>query len=296
MNKRRQRSNDQANRNSAEIAISHKLRQARLAKGYSLADLHKVTKIQERYLRDLEAAKFKNLPGGVYVRAFIKKFADVVGIDGTELLKRFNNQLPDLQNPHYMDNVSRDNLWAQAHQQRIESRHSAVRKSIPLIVLAGVVLIVLIGTWVITTAHRSSLTTGSGPDQSTSISGASSDVNEARLKRIRSRREHRVIVKEPVLSNGRRQINYLISTRKLSRIKLTSLKNSKSTLIKVDHRSPFKVMLKPKRAYLIKLSKPAKLIKFKVRRGSKLRLTVNHYPVKLRYAKQVRLITMKFRK
>lgn len=77
--------------------IGQKLRDARVEKGYTLDDLQQITKIQKRYLIAIEEGHFDKLPGDFYVRAFVKQYADTVGLDSDELLSEFNDTIPQVQ-------------------------------------------------------------------------------------------------------------------------------------------------------------------------------------------------------
>ena len=66
--------------------LGARLKEARLAKGYSIDDLQEITKIQKRYLAGIEEGNYSTMPGAFYVRAFIKQYAEAVGLNGDELI------------------------------------------------------------------------------------------------------------------------------------------------------------------------------------------------------------------
>lgn len=70
------------------------LRKARQENKVSLDDLQETTKIRKRYLEAIEDGNYKILPGSFYVRAFIKSYAEAVGLDPAEVLKLYQNHLP----------------------------------------------------------------------------------------------------------------------------------------------------------------------------------------------------------
>ncbi|MFC5448410.1 helix-turn-helix domain-containing protein [Paenibacillus aestuarii] len=70
------------------------LRKARLDQKISLDDLQEVTKIRKRYLEAIEEGNYKVLPGSFYVRAFIKSYAEAVGMDPTEVLNMYQTTNP----------------------------------------------------------------------------------------------------------------------------------------------------------------------------------------------------------
>jgi cytoskeletal protein RodZ len=70
------------------------LRKARLEKNITLESLQETTKIRKRYLEAIEDGNFKVLPGSFYVRAFIKSYAEAVGLDPAEVLEMYGNTIP----------------------------------------------------------------------------------------------------------------------------------------------------------------------------------------------------------
>ncbi|WP_379126666.1 helix-turn-helix domain-containing protein [Paenibacillus sp. sgz500958] len=67
--------------------LGRHLKEARLQKGMSLDDVQEVTKIRKKYLEAIETGDYKVLPGSFYVRAFIKTYAEAVGVNPDELLQ-----------------------------------------------------------------------------------------------------------------------------------------------------------------------------------------------------------------
>ncbi|NOY79145.1 MAG: helix-turn-helix domain-containing protein [Calditrichaeota bacterium] len=68
------------------------LRKARLAKKMRTRDLHKATKINEDYLKDLEDGKLTFLPEP-YIRAFLRTIANELGLPPEKVLQDFDDIL-----------------------------------------------------------------------------------------------------------------------------------------------------------------------------------------------------------
>lgn len=74
--------------------LGQMLRQARINRGVSLDEIEDSTKIRKRYLEAIEEGNYKVLPGSFYVRAFVKTYAEAVGLQPEEVLKLYRNEVP----------------------------------------------------------------------------------------------------------------------------------------------------------------------------------------------------------
>lgn len=75
--------------------LGARLKEARMAKGYTLDDLQSITKIQKRYLSGIEDENYSMMPGSFYIRAFIKQYAEAVGLDSDEMLALYKEEAKD---------------------------------------------------------------------------------------------------------------------------------------------------------------------------------------------------------
>ncbi|WP_010630893.1 helix-turn-helix domain-containing protein [Sporolactobacillus vineae] len=76
--------------------LGQALKEAREQKELSLDDLQERTKIQKRYLKAIEDGDYKQLPGTFYIRAFIKSYAETVGLDFSALIQQYGSEIPTL--------------------------------------------------------------------------------------------------------------------------------------------------------------------------------------------------------
>lgn len=123
--------------------IGEKLKSAREAKGLSIEDIEKTTKIQSRYLTAIEKDEFDKLPGDFYVRAFIRQYAQVVGLDGKELLSAYHEDVPEADPDEYVEN-SIDNKSEEV-RETTNNRKNLWKNYLPKIAIAlGVIIVVLV--------------------------------------------------------------------------------------------------------------------------------------------------------
>ncbi|MBE9008205.1 helix-turn-helix domain-containing protein [Fortiea sp. LEGE XX443] len=70
--------------------ISKTLRQVREEKSIQLEEVAKKTNIRLASLKALDAGNFEDLPEPIYIQGFIRRYADVIGLDGAALAKTFS--------------------------------------------------------------------------------------------------------------------------------------------------------------------------------------------------------------
>lgn len=77
-------------------SIGSRIRSAREAKGISIDQAQKDTRISGRILGAIEADRAQEvISGPVYVRSFIKKYANYLGLDGKSLSEDFTGKKPE---------------------------------------------------------------------------------------------------------------------------------------------------------------------------------------------------------
>ncbi len=123
-------------------SLGEYLKEARERKQLTLDDLQRITKIQKRYLKAIETGNFETLPGLFYARAFIKTYAETVGLDPEELFEQFKDELP---NPHR----EVDPLPSRSERNKKQPPTQRRRRSslIPTFITAGVVVLFIVAIW-----------------------------------------------------------------------------------------------------------------------------------------------------
>jgi cytoskeletal protein RodZ len=79
--------------------IGGSLREARLKRELTPADVQKAIRIRDRYLQALEEERWEVLPGDAYVKGFLRTYADYLGLDGNLYVEEYNSRFarPDEQ-------------------------------------------------------------------------------------------------------------------------------------------------------------------------------------------------------
>jgi helix-turn-helix protein/uncharacterized protein DUF4115 len=82
--------------------IGGSLREARLKRGLTPADVQKAIRIRDRYLQALEEERWEVLPGDAYVKGFLRTYADYLGLDGNLYVDEYNNRFAQREEPQFV--------------------------------------------------------------------------------------------------------------------------------------------------------------------------------------------------
>ncbi len=72
--------------------VADLLREARLRYGLGLAIVSDHIRIRQAYLEAIEEGRFSDLPGSTYGAGFVRTYADYLGLDSDELVRRFRQE------------------------------------------------------------------------------------------------------------------------------------------------------------------------------------------------------------
>ena len=77
--------------------VGKRLKARRESQGISLRDVAAVTKIAPGALEAIERDDIRRLPGGIFMRAFVRAYAAELGLNPNETLREFLAQFPEIQ-------------------------------------------------------------------------------------------------------------------------------------------------------------------------------------------------------
>lgn len=212
--------------------LGQKLRQARIDKGYTIDDLQQITKIQKRYLLAIEEGNFDQLPGKFYVNAFIKQYAQTVGLDGQALLNEYqgapvNNEntseKAESSNEVSEDDSEKKSGVSRALNEQKTSGLERLRGYLPQIIIIAVVLILIIGIYSIALNHRN------GSNQSATASSSTSSVKVTDERKSSSKSAEKSSKKEASKKASESSLSSKSSSSKQS-----SKSSSKSDELKIS--------------------------------------------------------------
>ena len=116
--------------------IGGSLREARLKRDLTPADVQKAIRIRDRYLQALEEERWELLPGDAYVKGFLRTYADYLGLDGNLYVEEYNSRFAHPDEPAFVP-------------ERFERRGTRFGVGFlrPLIVVGLIAAIVAVAAW-----------------------------------------------------------------------------------------------------------------------------------------------------
>ena len=187
--------------------IGDKLRSAREAKGLSIEDIEKATKIQGRYLTAIEQNDFDKLPGDFYVRAFIRQYAQIVGLDGKKLLSEYHEDIPKAEPDEFVED-SIDNKSEEV-RKTTSNKKKIWQDYLPRIIVGLGIIVVILVCYVVYAHFSSSRNQNNNTAGDVSVS---SD-NGKRKQKVKKPKKKSVKIKE--LAINQFQITGLKNNRNL---------------------------------------------------------------------------------
>lgn len=127
-------------------AFGDNLRREREMRGVTLAEISESTKISKRWLQALEDEDFKNLPGGVFNRGFVRAYAHFLGINEEEAVADYIAASGEQPPPD-------DKFPLEIHEKHDSKALNPRRSPVPLL-LAVVGLVLVIGAWTFWVRHK----------------------------------------------------------------------------------------------------------------------------------------------
>ena len=74
------------------LTLGEKLKKIRSERRIGLTDISRFTKIQLKYLEDIEEGRYEKLPSDVYVKGFLKSYAKFLGVNGDSLIRLYQKE------------------------------------------------------------------------------------------------------------------------------------------------------------------------------------------------------------
>jgi cytoskeletal protein RodZ len=124
--------------------LGKRLKEAREAKNISLDELQDMTKIQKRYLIGIEEGNYAIMPGNFYVRAFIKQYAEAVGLDPEQIFEEYKQDIPQT----YQEEVPQPLSRVKTRQQ-LSPESTKWLDLLPKLLIAAVVVGIAVIIWLL---------------------------------------------------------------------------------------------------------------------------------------------------
>lgn len=133
--------------------IGQSLREARMRARIDITEVERATKIRARYLRAIENEEWEALPGHVYVKSFLRTYADYLGLDSRLLVEEYKRRY-ERPSDHELRPVS------SLHRERERAARGPLLP--PWLLIGAVLVAIVVVLWIV-----GSLGGGKKPSNST---------------------------------------------------------------------------------------------------------------------------------
>jgi cytoskeletal protein RodZ len=125
--------------------LGQRLKQAREEKNITLEQLQGITKIQKRYLQNVEDGNYEALPGVFYARAFVKQYSEAVGLDPEKMFEEFKNELPSTQKETIPEQLSR----VKRTRAEVNTKDSKLFQLFPRVLVTVILIGIAVIVWTV---------------------------------------------------------------------------------------------------------------------------------------------------
>lgn len=187
--------------------IGQELQKARLDKGLSLDDIQQTTKIQKRYLAAIENGQFDQLPGAFYERAFVRQYANAVGLDVADFMKNHDITTETVEPDLSGARVDADNVTRAGMHKVEETAADKTRQMMPKILIGVAVIAIIAVIWAVVASF-----VGSAKQQSKNESSVS--VTTSKVSSVSSSSESKSTTDESKKSSSKKESSKKESSEK----------------------------------------------------------------------------------
>jgi cytoskeletal protein RodZ len=168
--------------------IGSQLREARMRMRIDTGEVELRTKIRAKYLRAMENEEWDLLPGEVYVRSFLRTYADFLGLDSRALLDEFRRRYekPSDHEPPPIAPPGRE------RRDRERRRQSGGGVGVPPWAIVLVVLVIVAAVLYIVGKNN-----GKGPSNSAGVHHTTTTTRSKHRHRHHHARRHHAVTKHP---------------------------------------------------------------------------------------------------
>ena len=143
--------------------IGSTLREARMRAHIDISEVEASTKIRAKYLRAIENEEWDLLPGAVYVKSFMRTYADYLGLDSRLLIDEFKRRYerPADHELRPISGISRDrDRSPRERSSRRRPSPSPPFSISPRLVIGAALLVIVAALYVLGSSSNSGNTTG----------------------------------------------------------------------------------------------------------------------------------------